>query len=161
MAGKEAELWGFSLATGWIQRGDGKFHAAGVVAHPGGWNLAAIVEEPNVIPPSDRPHIVGHIIVEMKARGHFRVYVRVRKAKGLNGEILELKPSSLSKGELDASGREPDAIFEANPQRLQGMIAVYRHDVEFPDEESMTPAEFVAQSTDSRSITALAKLGLL
>lgn len=156
-AGKEAELWGFGLNTGRIQRGDGKFHAAGVVRHPGGWNLAAIIEEPNVTPPTNGPHIVGHVIVDVNPRG----LIRVREAKGLNGIMLELKPSSISKGELEASGRQPEGLGEANPQRIVGTMAFFRNDVEFPDDEGVTPATFVAQSTDGRSITAVAKLGLL
>lgn len=151
-ADKETELWGFDLATGQIRRGDGKFHAAGVVRHPGGWNLCAIIEEP------DNPdaEVIGHVIVDVNPRG----LVRVRTNKGLSGEILELKPSSLSKGELDASGRDPDGLFEANPQRLKGKIGVFRNNVDFPDEEGLAPAEFAKRSTDGRSLSALAVLGL-
>ncbi|MBI5370105.1 hypothetical protein HZA85_02880 [Candidatus Uhrbacteria bacterium] len=156
-AGREAELWVFDLATGQIRRGDGKFHALGVVAHPGGWNLGAVIEEPNTASPAEGPHIVGHIVVDVNPRG----FVRVRTAKGLNGPVMELKPSSLSKGELEASGGAPDGIVEANPQRIVGTMAVFRNDVDFPDEEGMMPREFVAQSTDGRSIAAVAKLGLL
>lgn len=153
-AGKEAELWGFDLATGQIRRGDKKFHAAGVIRHPGGWYLAAIIEEPGVTAPAEGPHIVGHVIVDVNPRG----LIRVRTGKGLSGEILEVKPSSLSKGDLDSSGRTADGLYEVNPQRLLGTIAIFRHDVEFADEEGMTPSAFVAASTDGRSICAVAKL---
>jgi hypothetical protein len=155
--GKVADLWIFDPQTGRIQRGDRKFYALGVVHHPGGWNLGAVIEEPGVPEPEIGSRIVGHVIVEVNPHG----YVHVRHANGLNGEILELKPSSLSKGELDASGRQPDAIIEANPQRILGSIAVYRHDVEFPDKEGMLPAEFIAESTDGRSIAAVAKLSFV
>ncbi len=90
-----------------------------------------------------------------------RGLVRVRSNKGLNGPIIELKPSSLSKGELEAEGRTPDALLEANPQRLTGFIAVFLNRIEFDDTEGMTPGEFVSKSTDGRSIAALAKLELL
>ncbi len=153
-AGKEIELWGFDLGAGRIQRGDRKFHALEVVRHPGGWYIGAVTEEPNIAPPEEGPRIVGHVIVEVNPRG----LVRVRRAKGLNGEVLELRPSSISKGELDASGQEPTAVIEANPQRIGGSIAVYRHDIEFPDEEGMLPGGFIAASTDGRSISAVAKL---
>lgn len=157
-AGKSLELWVYDPQLSVIRRGDNRFHFAGVVRHPGGWFTCAIVEEPNINAPEDGgPRIVGHVIVDVNPRG----FIRARTAKGLNGDILELKPSSVSKGELDQSGRKPDATFEANPQRIMGTIAVYRNNVEFPDEEGMRPLDFVAQSTDGRSITALAKLGLL
>lgn len=154
-AGKGDELWVFDLGSGWISRVDHKFHAAAVVRHPGGWNVAAIIEELNVPLPVSGPRIVGHVIVEMNPRG----LVHVRRAKGLNGEVLELKPSSVSKGELDASGSAPNAIIEANPQRLDGSIAVYiNQDVEFPDAEGMHPGQFLKESTDGRSLAAVGKL---
>lgn len=157
-AGKSLELWVYDPQISVIRRGDNKFHHAGVVRHPGGWYTCAIIEEPNINAPEDGgPRIVGHVIVDVNPRG----FIRSRTNKGLNGDILELKPSSVSKGELDQSGRKPDALFEANPQRIDGTIAVFRNDIEFPDEEGIRPSEFVACSTDGRSITALAKLGLL
>lgn len=157
-AGKSLELWVYDPQMSIIRRGDNKFHFADVVRHPGGWYTCAIIEEPSVPKPANgSPRIVGHVIVDVNPRG----FIRARTVKGLNGDILELKPSSVSKGELDQSGRKPDALFETNPQRIDGTIAVYRHDVEFPDEEGMKPLDFVAKSTDGPSITALAKLGLL
>ena len=156
-AGKNHELWVFDPENGTIRRGDNKFHACGLVLHPGGWHAAAIIEEPSILPPEQGPRIIGHVIVDVNPRG----YVRVRTNKGLNGDILELKPSSISKGEIESSRRTPDALFEANPQRISGTIAVFRNDVEFPDKEGMNPSEFVFRSTDARSITAIAKLGLL
>lgn len=156
-AGKAHELWVFDQIAGVIRRGDNKFHACGVVPHPGGWYVAAVIEEPSVVQPEYGPRIVGQVIVDVNQHG----FVRSRIAKGLNGEILELRPSSISKGELESSGRKPDAVYEANPQRIKGTIAVFRNDVDFPDEEGVTPSEFVSRSTDARSITAIAKLGLL
>ncbi len=150
--------WVFDIEKGAIRRTDGRFHDGRVVQHPGGWYVLAIHEEPNTPEPSDGSHrIVGHTIVDLNPRG----LVRVRTNKGLNGTIQELKPSSLSKGELESEGRAPDAVLEANPQRLTGFIAVYLNRVEFDDTEGMTPGEFVSKSTDGRSISALAKLKLL
>jgi hypothetical protein len=150
--------WGFDSETNQIVREDGKYFALGIVQHPGGYPVGAVIEEPSIPPtPDGSPRIVGHVIVDVNPRG----LVRAREAKGLNGPILELKPSSVSKGELESSGRKPDAIFEANPQRIQGSIAVFRNDVEFPDEEGIAPRAFIERSADGRSITALAKLGLL
>ena len=159
-AGKEAELWCFDAGKGGvIRRGDGKFHEIGVLHHPGGWGVAGVNEEPNIteLDPEGR-RIVGHVIVEKNAAGE----VRVRKNKGLSGEILELQPSSITKGELADAGEVPVGYMEANPQRIKGFIAVYVRTMEFAEGTTvMSPAEFAAQSTDGRSITALAKAGLL
>lgn len=163
--GKEAELWCFDPATGRISRGDGKFHDARVVSR-GDYNQLALHEEPNVPQPesgsgfSELPlyRVVGHVVIELTSYRPPRV--RVRKAKGLNGEILELAPSSVSKGVLAEKGMQPVGYIESNPQRIEGMIAVYLVHADFPDEEGMTPDEFRKQSRDARSLAALAKAGL-
>lgn len=150
--------WGFDPVTGWAGREDGKFHRAEVVRHPKGYPVLVLREEPNTPEADDgRPRVVGHVIVEVNQSG----LVRTRAEESPNGLILELKPSSISKGELEQSGREPDALYLANAQRLLGFIAAYKVEVSFPDSDGLTPQEFVANSTDGRSITALAKLGLL
>ena len=162
--GKGAELWCFDPATGRITRGDGKFCDARVVSR-GNYNQLALHEEPNVPQPevgsgfSELPYfrIVGHVIVAMNNRG----LVRVRRADGLNGKLLELLPSSISKDQLAEKGMQPIGYIESNPQRIEEMIAVYfMRDVDFPAEEGMDPDEFRKQSTDCRSLAALAKAGL-
>jgi len=136
--GKALELWGFDPQTGRIKRGDGKFHAGEVVRHFGGYNAFAIREEPNLEPPTDgSPFVIGHVIVDVNPRG----FVRVRDGKGLIGPIRELKPSSVSKGELAPDHATPAGFFQANCQRIVGHIAVYRNDVEFPDAEGETPEQ--------------------
>jgi hypothetical protein len=160
-AGKEPELWVFDPLTGQIRRGDGKFYAAVVVRHFGGYCALAIVEEPNVPVPADgSPRVIGHVIVDVNPRG----FVRVRDAKCLIGPIRELKPSSISKGELAPESAKPIGYFQANPQRLGGHIAVYQNDVEFPDAEGETPEQYrisTRQNGDGRALSALALLGLL
>ena len=154
---KEPELWGFDLSSKRIQRGDCRFHAAGVVAHPAGYHVAAIIEEYGTEAPAEGPRIGNQVGVDVNPRG----IIRVRTAKGLNGQIWELKPSFLTTAALRRSRRAPDALTETHPHRVVGTTAIFRNDIEFPDTQGMTPTAFVAQSTDSRSIAAVAKLGLL
>jgi hypothetical protein len=162
-AGKEAELWCFDPATGRIRRGDGKFFDVRMV-NRGGWFQPVIHEEPNVPAPEDgSPRVVSHVVIEMNRYGAPRV--RVRRIQGLNGEVLELKPSSISKGELADKGKlvgnfYDSNFFESNPQHIEGVIEVYLVNADFPDAEGMTPDEFRRQSTDGRSLAALAKAGL-
>ncbi|MBI4133257.1 hypothetical protein HY478_01450 [Candidatus Uhrbacteria bacterium] len=153
----EQELWVFDPKTGRSGRGDQKFFDVRVVDR-GGWNQLVVFEEPGLAdPPEGERRVIGHVIVDVNPRG----MVRHRTAKGLNGGMLELKPSSVSKGDLAGGEETPVGYFEANPQRIGGgYIAVYRHEVDFPDEEGMTPVDFRAQSTDGRSLSALAKCGL-
>ncbi|MBI5071339.1 hypothetical protein HZB93_00350 [Candidatus Falkowbacteria bacterium] len=133
--GKAAELWCFDPATGRSGRGDGKFHDARYVDR-GGWGQIALYEEPNVPPPEDgSPRVVGHVVIEMNRYGAPRV--RVRRTKGLNGEVLELRPSSISKGELADKGKlvgnfYDSNFFESNPQRIAGVIAVYLRERRLP-----------------------------
>lgn len=158
--GKENEAWGFDLGSGAIRRGDQRFFDLRVGVHPGGWPTGFITEEPRVPESEDgQPRVIGHVIIDVNAENR----IAVRKAKGLNGEIWELKPSSLSKGELDESGQSPAGYFEANAQRINGTIAIFVNRVDaFPEGTvSMTVAEFAAQSTDGRALSALAKAGLL
>jgi len=157
--GKQDQVWGFDLTTGNIRRGDGELHEAGMFQHPAGHWMAAVNEQPKVVE-LDEEHrrIVGHVIIEKNAIGQ----VRIRQNQGLNGPILELQPSSITKGELADAKEKPVGYMEANPQRIRGFIAVYVRTMEFAEGTIvMTPAEFVAQSTDGRSITALVKAGLL
>ncbi len=160
-AGKVSEVWAFDPARGQIRRGDGKFHAGEVVKHPGGWNILALREEPNLSPPTDgSPFVIGHVIVDVNGSG----LVRVRDAKGLMGPIRELKPSSISKGELASANQTPAGFFQANCQRIVGHIAVYRNDTDFTDAEGLTPEAYRVESInngDGRALSALAVLGLL
>jgi hypothetical protein len=155
--------WGFNFETGAIGRDDGKYFEMRVVQHPGGWPIAAVYEEPGTPQPDDgSPRIVGQVIIDVDAQGR----VGARKAKGLNGETLELKPSSVSKGELAKSDPDPDrkpVVFETNPQRIVGFVGYFVNRVEAHPEGTivLTLDEFVAQSTDGRSLAALAKAGLL
>lgn len=157
--GKNDELWCFDPATGRSGRGDGKFCDARYVDR-GGWGQIALYEEPNVPAPEDgSPRVVGHVVIEVNNFAAPRVHVR--HAKGLNGEILELKPSSISKGELAEKGTKPVGTFvESNPQRIVGVMEVYVAVVDFPDAEGMIPDDFRKQSTEGRSLSALAKAGL-
>ncbi|MFA5412944.1 MAG: hypothetical protein WC348_00135 [Patescibacteria group bacterium] len=158
--GKGVELWYFDPATGRIARGDGKFFDIRMVDR-GGWGQIVLYEEPNVPQSADptMPRIVGHVVIETTRR-YGALLVRVHKATGLNGGILELKPSSISKGELAERGLEPVGYFEASPQRIMGMIAVYLMETDFPEEEGRTVLQFFKHSTDGRSLAALAKAGL-
>jgi hypothetical protein len=147
--------WVFDPKTGESGRADGKFFAVRPVDR-GGYYQLALVEEPSVHKPKDdSPRVVGQVVVEVNSNWR----VRVRTAKGLNGPVVELAPSSMSKGELRDGRFGP--VFEANPQRIDGFIEPVLVEVDFPNEEGMSPWEFVEKSTDGRSITALAKLDLL
>lgn len=152
--GTHQMLWRFDPSTGRIDRGDQRYFAMGVERHPGGsWQTGMLIEEPG------QPGLeyVGHIIVDVNENG----LVRFGNEEGFNGPVLKLGSSSVSKGDLDDSGREPDAVLELNAQRLLGLVAVYLNKVSFPDKEGMTPRGFVAASRDSRAISALAVLDLL
>ncbi len=81
--GTTEQLWQFDPSNGRIQRGDSRFHAAGMVQHPGGWLLCALIEEPNTTPPEEGPHVIGHVIIEYARPSKDSLVVRVRKAKGL------------------------------------------------------------------------------
>lgn len=159
--GKSDQAWGFDLATGSIRRADGKYHALVVGMHPGGYPVAFIMEEPSVTEVDEEGRrIVGHVIVEINAEGK----LAVREAKGLNGAIWELKPSSVSKGELDKSDEKPVGHIQSNCQRLSGWIAVYLHKAEsFPEGTVlMDPGQFATVSADAgRSLGAIVKAGLL
>lgn len=156
---KETELWVWDPLTGRTRRGDNKFFDVRYV-HRDTYGHPAIYQEPLLAdPPEGECRVHGHVIVDTNAAG----LVRVRKAQGLNGEIFELKPSSVSKGELAAAGEQPVGYFEADPQLVGGgYIAVYhRQNVDFQNTDGMAPRAFAEQSTDGRSVSALAKCGLL
>jgi len=158
---KSAELWVFNSATGESGRIDDRFFKICYVDR-GGWGQLGVYEEPHVLVDEyygfPLYRIVGHVIIDVAPDGR----VQSRKAKGLEGEILELKPSSVSKGELVEKEMTPAGYFLANPQRIMGYIAVYLNPVPAAEGEGwMLPRDFVAASTDGRSITALTKAGLL
>lgn len=154
--GKGTELWIYVPDLGRIARGDGKFFDIRMVDR-GGWFQPVIHEESTVSAPEDgSPRVIGHVIIERNPNG----YVRTRRAKGLNGEVLELKPSSVSKDQLADKGMKPVGLAESNPQRIRGVMEIYLVNMDFPDAEGMTPAEFRKQSTDGRSLSALDKAGL-
>lgn len=155
----EPALWVWDPATGTTRRGDHKFFDVPYVRR-GAYGHPAIRQEPLLPdPPAGERRVIGHVIVETNAAG----LVRVRQAHGLNGPVLELKPSSVSKGELAGGEEVPVGHFEADPQRLGGgYVAVYhRKNVDFPDSEGMPPRAFVDQSTDGRGISACVKAGLV
>jgi len=150
---KEDQLWRFDLLTGKIGRDDGKLYEAKIVFREDKefWQLR-LKEEPG----TDDP-IVGHVGVEI-----FKDMVVVRENSGFNGNILELRPSSVSKGEKLASGSRCITNVEANPQRIKGFIKccvkVLDEEPELaPGERLMPIKEFLAQTTDGRSMAALIK----
>lgn len=158
-AGKEKELWIFSPVTGVSGRGDKKFFEVRLIAREG-FNQLVIWEEPGIEKPDDK-RIVGQVIIEV-----WDNQIIARKAKGVNGEILELKPSSISKGELAKNGVKPIGYIEANPQRIVGTIEVYMVKLSEeptlkPGEELMYPTHFANKSTDARSLAALVAAGIL
>lgn len=154
---KEPELWCWDPSSGDVGRGDGKFYVGRVVKHFGGWYLYAVYQEPKVPVPDEGPRVVGHVIVVTNAAG----LLKVKKGKGIEGPILELGASSISKGDIDKSGEEPVVQYIADPQRIMGSIAVYHHVEEFPAEEGMVVRNYVLQTNDGRSLAAIAKLHVL
>ena len=146
--------WIFDLKDGAIRRLDGRFFE-GIIVDREAFSQLAIIEEPNK---PEGTNFIGQVIVEFDPENGL---VRTRKSKGLNGEVLELKPSSLSKGEISEKGKK-SGFIEANPQRIGGgYIEIVLIETSFPAEEGMKPERFVEQSTDARSMSALAKAGLL
>jgi hypothetical protein len=152
--GKEDQLWRFDPATGITGRDDKKLYEIEVVFREdkGFWQ-PRLKEEPGAEDP-----IVGHVGVEI-----FEDMVVVRENSGFNGSILELRPSSLSKGEKLAPGSKCTTNIEANPQRIEGMIKccvkVLDEKPELAPGECLMPIkEFLAQTTDGgRSMAALVK----
>ena len=155
----EAGSWVHDPITGHTYRPDGKFFEVDW-ADRGGYGHPVLRQEPSVTPDESDRRIVGHVIVEYQRVGTFFITVRYRKAQGLNGEILELKPSSISKGELAEAGVVPTGYFNADPQRIDGLIAVYAVETTYPDEEAMVVEDFVTRSKDGRSLAAIAVAGL-
>ena len=158
--GKENELWRFNPATGISGRGDQRFFDIRI-GDRGGYNQLFMYEEPLVKPVPGQDRIIGQIIIEM-----LDGKVVARTAKGINGEVLELKPSSISKGELIKNGVQPVAYIETNPQRADGTVEVYLVNLKEqpqlkPNETMMTPAEFAKNSRDARSLAALTVAGLI
>lgn len=158
-ADQEHVLWCFDPATGQIERGDNRFFDMRVDLHPQGYNNAMIFEEPGIPQPADgSPRIVGQIVVTVNAHGR----VKTRVGLGLDGEILELQPSSLSKAELADPAKivRTGRLLLSNPQRISGFMQPVLVAEEFPNEQGMTPEEFRQRSSDCRSLGALDALGL-
>lgn len=131
-SGKYPELWGFNVATAISGRGDNKFFDVRLIDR-GGYHQLAIYEEPGVETKIGEIRVVGEIIIEISEG-----IIVARKANGLNGPIYELKPSSISKGELAPENQKPIAFIESNPQRIMGLMAVYiveREEPPIPDKE--------------------------
>ena len=154
ISGEEDRLWRFDPATGKIGRDDGNLYEVEVVFREDkGFYQLRLKEEPGV-----EDSVVGHVGVEI-----FGDMVVVRENSGFNGDILELRPSSLSKGEKLAPGSRCITNTEANPQRIKGMIKccvkVLDEEPELASGEYLMPIEkFLAQTTDGgRSMTALVK----
>ena len=152
---KEDQLWIFDPLTGIIGRDDKKLYEVEVVFREDkGFYQLRLKEEPGTESP-----VVGHVGVEI-----FEDMVVVRENSGFNGNFLELRPSSLSKGEKLAPGSRCITDVEANPQRIKGMIKccvkVLDEKPELaPGERLMPIKEFLAQTTDGgRSIAALVKV---
>ncbi len=151
--GKEKQLWRFDPQTGKIGRDDDKLYEVEVVFREDkGFYQLRLKEEPGT-----DDLIVGHVGVEI-----FGDKVVVRKNSGFNGNILELKPSSLSKGEKLAPSSRCITNIEANPQRISGQIKccvkVLDNKPELASGEFLMPIkEFLEQTTDGRSISALVK----
>jgi hypothetical protein len=120
--------WHFDPKDGVIRRLDGKF-CEGRVVDRGPFSQLAIIEEPNK---PEGTNLIGQVVVEFD---HENGLVKTRRNKGLNGEVLELKPSSLSKGEITEKGKKC-GLFEANPQRIGGgYVEVVLIETELPIEE--------------------------
>lgn len=157
--GKGDQLWTLDPETGVSGRGDKKFFQVRLIDR-GGFNQPVIYEEPSVEKSGDK-RVVGQIIIET-----WDDQIVVRKAKGVSGDILELKPSSISKGELVKNGIKPIGFIEANPQRIVGTIEVYKIKLDEeptlkPGEELMYPSDFTEKSSDARSLAALAVAGII
>lgn len=141
-----------------LGRADGRFHRAFVGTHSRGYPCLLIEEEPLVTDRDEQNRrIVGHIVIEVNPNG----LIRGRKAAGIENDVLELCPSSISKGELASTNATPIGYVMANCQRLTGHMAVYLTHVDFPNEDGMTPEAFCQASEDGRALAALAKAGLL
>lgn len=156
---KPETTWVFTLNDGSTLRVDGMYYKV-VLTNELGYPAIKLDEEPNTPQPADgSPRIVGQIVVEINSNG----LIRTRKTNGFDGTTIEVFNTSLSKGELanDATIEHYGDVFYTNPKRLSGAVQPVLVQVEFPDSEGMTPAEFAQISTDGRSLSALVKLGLL
>ncbi|MDO8617732.1 MAG: hypothetical protein Q7N87_02490 [Candidatus Uhrbacteria bacterium] len=160
-AGKESDLWAFDSATGVSRRGDQRFFEVRMVDR-GGYNQLAIYQEPGIPESTDgSPRVIGYVFIELNTFG--RLYVD--RVQGLAGTVLQLFLGSRSnpKTQQPKEGETPIGHFYADPQRLTGVVAVYRRSTNWPepDVETMSVAEFRAQSRDGRSLAALAIAGLV
>lgn len=154
LARKGQELWIFDPKTGIEGRSDKKFFEIRLEDR-GGYNQLVLHEEPLVIKVPGEMRIIGQVIIEM-----IDGQIIARTTKGINGNIWELKPSSVSKGELIKNGVQPIGYIETNPQRTDGTVEVYIVNLKEqpqlkPNETMMTPVEFSKRSTDARSLAAL------
>lgn len=148
---------------------DNRLCYGAVVKHPHkGYYLPEIFEEPKK---TDRDaqgrRIIGHVIIKMDKQHR----LIARKNFGLEGEVLELEPSSLRKaengeGRLADPNQTPDAAIRFNCQRIEGHGAVYLQFVDDCMEAAdptkgdivMTLEDYIAQSDDGRMLSALLKL---
>jgi hypothetical protein len=143
-----------------IRRLDGRFFEVrwfdrGAFGQPG------IYEEPaGPDPHPGNPRIVGHVIITINPNE----FVHVTKARGLDGnEFVQATMTSLSnpKAVTPPSGSEWTGLVQFNPQRIGGgFVSVYLVREEFPDEQGMTVEALKEQTTDGRTLAALAKIGL-
>lgn len=155
---EDSQHWVFDPSTGNSGRVDDKFYRL-IPTDELGYPVTALEEEPQIPYPADgSPRIIGQLVVEINHRG----FVHTRLGNGFGGAGIELFASSISKGEIVPSnvGRHGKP-YRSNKMRIKGFIVPVLKMVDFPDEEGMTPQQFVDESDDGRSITALAKLGLL
>jgi len=161
--GREEQLWSFDSVAGIMGRADKLLYEARVkYREDKKYYSLVLVEEPGADEKSTtREGIAGRVVGDLIIERYSGIVV-TRKNSGFNGEILELKPSSLSKGDLAPMGKVPLAYFESNPQRIEGLIAIYVVDVEEdfvlgPGEQRMSLEEFIRRTTDGRSLGAIAK----
>ncbi len=155
--------WVFDLATREIRRTDGKFYAIRMV-DMGGYEAPIVFEEPGIASVEGELREVAHVIIDVAPDGT----VKARPTRCADGSTtLELAPSSISKGEVMATRGIGHTC--ANLKRIDGDIGVHVRNLtetevtadEAKGERWMSPKDFVEQSRDGRSITALAKAGLL
>lgn len=149
--GKEDQLWRFDLTMGKIGRDDEKlFEAKVILREDKNYYQLVIVEEPAT------EGYVGHVGVDILG-----TKVIARGNSGLNGPIIELKPSSVSRGEKLTPGSKCIDEVETNPQRIIGKIkccTTQLEDVELKPGERLTPIiDFLRETTDGRSISSLVK----
>jgi hypothetical protein len=151
--------WVFNPAERCIRRRDGRFFEVRMFDR-GSFEQPGIYEEPQVPDPdSGDPRIVGHVVITINSGG----LVHVTKARGLDGtEFVQATMSSLSnpKAVTPPGGAIRTGLVQFNPQRIAGLVLVHLVREDFPDEQGMTVEALKEQTTDGRTLAALAKIGL-